>query len=126
MLALTQLAEMYETAVEMEQEPEGPSERVLRLAQSLPHSAPELEQEALRVERLLEGLREPLTEDGAELWQELVDIFENQIEAIVGLLNAEAPEDVEWSCELLVQTHTQLEALEERLAEVREEQPLFG
>lgn len=125
MLAMNQLAQAYETSVEVTPA-ESPSEKVLRLAMDLPASAPELEREALRVERLLEQMEEPATEEGAELLDQLAEIFENQIDAIYGLLNAEVQDDFDWSCAMLVQTHSQLSDLEERLENTQETQPLFA
>ena len=125
MLAMNQLAQAYETSVEVAPA-ESPSEKGLRLARDLPASAPELEREALRVERLLEQMEEPVTEEGAELLDQLAEIFENQIDAIYGLLNAEVQDDFDWSCAMLVQTHSQLSDLEERLENAQETQPLFA
>ena len=126
MLAMNQLAQAYQTEVELAPEVESPSEKVLRLAMELPASAPELEREALRVESLLEQMEDPATEEGAQMLDQLAEIFENQIEAIYGLLNAEVQEDYDWSCAMLVQTHSQLSSLEEQVEATQETQPLFA
>ena len=125
MLAMNQLAKAYEYEVEVPVT-ESPSEKVLRLAMELPASAPELEREALRVEALLESMEEPATEEGAAMLDQLAEIFESQIEAIYGLLNAEVQEDYDWSCEVLVQTHSLLSHLEEQVESAQETQPLFA
>jgi hypothetical protein len=124
MLAMRQLAQAYE--YEVETPVESPSEKVLRLAMELPASAVELEAEALRVETLLENMEEPASDEGALMLDQLAEIFENQIEAIYGLLNAEEQEDYDWSCAVLVQTHSLLASLEERLDDAQETQPLFA
>lgn len=126
MLAMNQLAQAYQTEIELAPAPESPSEKVLRLAMELPQSAPQLEQEALRVEALLEEMEEPMTEEGADFLNCLAEIFENQIEAIYGLLSAEEPEDYDWCCQVLLQTHAQLEDLEDALEEAQGAQPLFA
>ena len=124
MLVMKQLAQAYE--YEVETPAESPSEKVLRLAMELPASAAELEAEALRVETLLENMEEPASDEGALMLDQLAGIFENQIEAIYGLLNAEEQEDYDWSCAVLVQTHSLLASLEERLDDAQETQPLFA
>lgn len=124
MLVMKQLAQAYE--YEVETPAESPSEKVLRLAMELPASAAELEAEALRVETLLENMEEPASDEGALMLDQLAEIFENQIEAIYGLLNAEEQEDYDWSCAVLVQTHSLLASLEERLDDAQETQPLFA
>ena len=124
MLEMMKLAQAFEA--EVTPVVESPSEKVLRLALELPASAPELEREALRVEALLEQMEEPATEEGAELLEQLAEIFESQLEAIYGLLNAEVQEDYDWSCGLLVETQALLLDLEERVESAQDAQPLFA
>jgi hypothetical protein len=124
MLAMNQFAQNYEYEVEVAVE--SPSEKVLRLAMELPDSAPELEREALRVEALLENMEEAATDEGAGMLDQLAEIFENQIEAIYVLLNAEVQEDYDWSCGVLVQTHQLLSNLEAQVDDAQETQPLFA
>jgi hypothetical protein len=124
MLALQKLAQAYDS--QPVEAPESPSEKVLRLALELPASRPALEREAMRLENLLDQMEEPVTDFGAELLGQLADIFDNQIEAIYGLLEAEGQDDFDWSCAILLQTHSQLSQLEDRLESAQESQPLFA
>jgi hypothetical protein len=126
MFALNQLAKAYETEIEIAPVAESPSSKVLKMAAELPASAPELEREALRVEALLEQIEEAESEEGTEMLDQLAEIFENQVEAIYGLLNAEEQEDIDWSRELLVKSHSMMSDLEERLESAQDTQPLFA
>jgi len=125
MLALQKLAHTYESTAVVDQPRESPSEKVLRLALDLPANREQLESEALRVEKLLDGMKEPLTEEGAEIMDQLAEIFETQVHGIYGLLDAEYEEEFQEACHLLVCTDQMLIDLEGKLESHSHNQPMF-
>lgn len=106
--------------------PQSPSEKVLTLALNLPHTRNKLEQEAVRVEGLLDGIAGPRSDSGAELIDQLVEVLEHQLEGIYGLLDGENTDDFDWGCQVLVQSNEMLKDLEQRLEELSDTVPLVA
>ncbi len=104
---------------------ERPAEKVLKLAMELPASRPSLEAEAARVEMLLDSLQQPVSELGGEMMVELVQVLEGQLDGIYGLLDGDEVV-FEESVALLVECDGRLRWLEDRLATLQEEVPLFA
>mgnify|MGYP000055888782 CR=1 FL=1 len=101
-------------------------EKVLRLALNLPHSQPELEREAERIERLLENLSQPFTTEGEELQNQLADSMELLVDGIFGLIEAETEADFDLACQAVLQSHGLVQDLQERLAQADESMPLVA
>ena len=124
----------YESLAQMQIEtaaplPVSPAERVLKLAENLPHTREALIREADRTEMLLENLPNPTTEVGMELTQALAEVFEAQIQGIDGLLAFDETGDealLEQSLALLVESAHGLEEIEAAADSAREEMPLVA
>lgn len=108
---------------------ETPAEKVLRLAQELPATRPQLESEAVRLEDLLNSLNQPVTEVGSQLMVTLVEVLEAQLDGVYGLLDYDLTQDEELlqqGLSLLLDSDARLRQLENSLDEVREELPLVA
>ena len=100
-----------------------PAEKVLRLAEQLPSSRPQLESEAARLEGLLDELQAPVSELGGQLMAQLVEVLEGQLDSIYGLLDGDE-EVFQQALELLLDCDGQLRELEGQMEGLREEVPL--
>lgn len=128
MMTLEKFAEIQDI-VQEKPVAQSPAERVLVLAESLPASRPALEREALKVERLIEGLEEPASEAGQEWTGQLYDAMVALYDGIYGLLDydeCEDPELLEESLDLLQQSHSWLEDLEDLVEKNRQDIPLVA
>lgn len=125
MLMMQRLAQMQLPVVEEASPEESPVEKVLRLAEQLPASQPQLENEAARLEGLLDTLQAPVSELGGQLMAQLVEVMEGQLEGIYGLLDGDQ-DTVQHSLALLVQCDGQLRHLEMQMDGLREQVPLMA
>lgn len=101
-------------------------EKVLRLALDLPRTQTELEQEAIRIEQLLDNLSQPLTETGDDLQNHLADAMEFLLQGIFGLLDAETRAEFDEACAAVLQCHQLVQELQEALEELEEETVLVA
>ncbi len=126
-MTFQQLAQMQQPAPV--NEPQGPAERILLLADQLPESRLQLEQEAARLEKLLTSMEEPETSTGSALMAHLEAVITAQLEGIFGLLEFDHSEDEQLlaeSLDLIVSSHRWLEELEAEVDSAREEMPLVA
>jgi hypothetical protein len=122
---MQKLAAMQREVLEETAPPESPVEKVLRLAQQLPDSRPQLETEAARLEGLLDNLQAPVSAVGGQLMTQLVEVLEGQLDGIYGMLDGD--EDVfQQSLSLLVECDGYLRSLEAQLDEIRQQVPLMA
>ena len=125
MLMMQRLAQMQLPVVEEVSPEESPVEKVLRLAEQLPASQPQLENEAARLEGLLDTLQAPVSELGGQLMAQLVEVLEGQLDGIYGLLDGDQ-DVIQHSLALLVQCDGQLRHLEMQMDGLREQVPLVA
>ena len=112
---------MYEAQYASQlKQPTRPVEKILELALALPESAELLELEALRLERVLDSVQDPVLGGGEELVEQFVEIAEYQIEGIFGILDAQNEEDFEESCRILLMSDSKLQHLECQLQQIDE------
>lgn len=125
MFMMEKLSQIHLSVEEEALPEESPVEKVLRLAQELPTSRPQLETEAARLEGLLDNLQAPVSPTGSQLMAQLVEVLEGQLDGIYGLLDGD-DEVFHQSLTLLVQCDGQLRHLEEQMESLREQVPLMA
>ena len=106
-----------------------PAERVLHLAEQLPHSRPQLTREGEKTEALIASLQQPQSEFGAELTELFLETLELHLEGIVALLDYDETGDetlLQEGLQMLVESSHGLGELEDAMLRAREEMPLVA
>lgn len=106
-----------------------PAEKVLQLAQELPATRPQLEEEAARVDGLLARLGATRTQTGTAFNEELISVLELHLDGVLGLLDYDLcgeDEVLQQSLACLVESDSRLSQLESQITEVRYDLPLVA